>query len=763
MNFELLKNSLLLAGGVAACATVAGFLAAVWAAAVGRTAQRLLLGCAVLALCFPAFMQVNCWLDLLGASGRWRAWLPLDIYSRPGAVWILTLTLWAIPFGFNLAALQRMDCSWFELEPRLKGIQLVRYLLLPLTRSALWQSAVLVFVLSLNNFTVPALLQVRVLPAQIWVRFETNLDAMAAFLLALPVILAPALLLIFSRRQNAFTLSAGRFPYAVLKQALGSSCMTALGIASLCWIGCSVALPSWQLLGSWRTWQPLPGTWAAASPVVLNTFLLAAGASSLTAIFGVLASRCRCGRLLWLLFFVPGVLIGILFVTIFNRGFFDPVYHSVFIIMIAWFVRYCAIGWQSASTAVAAISRDQVEAGLLAGASRWQLLRHVQLPQMMPRLAVAWYLVYLLCLWDIETILLILPPGGETLAVRIFGLLHYGHNNQVNALCLLALVLAAAPLLAGAIWRRSSSALLSVCVVAAILCGCSPSSRLPESRFFQSVEIIGRRGAGAGEFNKPRSLALDREDNLYVVDMTGRVQKFSKDGKFLLSWQMPQTDLGKPKGMCLDEKGNIVVVEPHYQRVNHFSPEGKLVAQWGKSGTNRGELTLPRSVAVDSRGDVFVTEYTRVDRVQGFAGSDKKPFLLFGDPGSGPGQFNRAEGIGLDKEGRLYVADSCNHRIEVFSPDGKWLRSYGQPGNNRGEMSYPYDVRVDPAGNQFVCEFGNSRIQVFDAHDQPIEIIGGPGAAPGQFSNPWSIALNSRGDLYVCDAGNHRVQKFVRK
>lgn len=294
-------------------------------------------------------------------------------------------------------------------------------------------------------------------------------------------------------------------------------------------------------------------------------------------------------------------------------------------------------------------------------------------------------------------------------------------------------------------------------------CAKNESPSLANSHLFRAVEIIGRRGAGAGEFNKPRSLALDRSDNLYVVDMTGRVQKFSPDGRFLLSWQMPQTDLGKAKGMGRDAQGNIIVVEPHYQRVNHFSPDGKLVAQWGKSGTNAGELTLPRSVAVNSRGEIFVSEYTRVDRVQVFSGATKEPLAVLGQPGAGAGEFNRAEGLAIDSADRLYVADSCNHRIQIFGPDGKWLRSYGQPGNKIGQMSYPYDIRIDAAGNQYVCEFGNSRIQIFDAHDQPVEILGHPGAAPGEFNNPWAIALDSRGNLYVADAGNHRVQKFVHR
>jgi DNA-binding beta-propeller fold protein YncE len=283
------------------------------------------------------------------------------------------------------------------------------------------------------------------------------------------------------------------------------------------------------------------------------------------------------------------------------------------------------------------------------------------------------------------------------------------------------------------------------------------------SPLFSRVEIIGSRGTGAGQFSKPRSLTLDKQDNLFVVDMTGRVQKFSPDGRFLLSWQMTQTDLGKPKGMCRDRDGNIVVVEPHYQRVNHFTPEGKLVAQWGRRGTNAGELTLPRAVAVDTKGDVIISEYTLVDRVQKFSPLGQKALTAWGTPGLAAGQFNRAEGVAADAANRVYVADSCNHRIQIFSPDGQFLRAYGKPGAGSGELSYPYDIAVDEEGRQYVCEFGNSRIQVFDAQDRPLAIIGKAGETPGEFNNPWSIALDSKGNLFVADSQNHRVQKLVRR
>src|SRR5258707_8338598 len=135
----------------------------------------------------------------------------------------------------------------------------------------------------------------------------------------------------------------------------------------------------------------------------------------------------------------------------------------------------------------------------------------------------------------------------------------------------------------------------------------------------------------------------------------------------------------------------------------------------------------------------------------------------FGHAGTGPGEFNRPEGLCVDAQDRVYVADSCNHRIQIFSSDGKFLRAYGKAGSGKGELSYPYDICVDAAGRQYVCEFGNSRIQVFDANDRSIEIIGGPGAEPGQFGNPWGVALDSAGNLYVADLANHHVQKLIRK
>lgn len=338
---------------------------------------------------------------------------------------------------------------------------------------------------------------------------------------------------------------------------------------------------------------------------------------------------------------------------------------------------------------------------------------------------------------------------------------------------------------------------LSPFIVLALLLGCRPDTASKvftplDSKLFSAVRVIGSRGVAPGQFNKPRSLTCDRDDNLYVADITGRIQKFSPDGRFLLQWQMPQTDLGKPKGLGLDHDGHVLVIEPHYMRVNHFTTGGELVRQWGVKGTNAGEFILPRGVAQNAHGEFYLSEYTLVDRVQRFTflpvaadvrrlhppvplkqfgpdGQPEPPYIgcyvtrAWGSPGNGPGQFSRAEGLCIGQNDEVVVADSCNHRVQVFDREGKFLRSIGKAGSQPGNFSYPYDVRVDATGRLFVCEFGNSRLTVLDAQGQVTELIGGAGAAPGQFANPWSICLDTQGNLYVADSQNHRVQKLVRK
>ena len=960
MNWTLLQNSLLVSASATVLATLLGVLAALALSSLERRGRNCALALAITALALPPFLVTNCWLHYFGAAGTWRFWLPFNLFSLGGATWLLALQLWPVSALAAWAAWQTVEPPLLEADPAARGWAMIRWLLLPLAGKALGFAALLTFVLALNNFAVPAILQVKVLPAEVWVQFSTNLDPLAALRVGWPLVLAPLLVLPWLARQDVpWPRLSGPASAHIFRRQLGGGWFAmSLGIIVVL-LAFSVLLPAVQLAGSARTWTELPAaveagqgaTWhsfwfatisatavvaiglalaivlqgrtsrpsgAGVPPVTVPTVVPAVASSAnrdgwpdagsrdglphcdvaaqasppdfgfrasdflRTSDFGLRTFFC------WLPFFVPGVLLGIALIAFFNRPATFWLYRGAGIVLVALVVRYFALGWNGAALALRQSDPDLADAGRLDGATRWQLFRHIFWPQIAPQVAVTWYVVYLLCLWDVESVVLIIPPGGETLALRIFNLLHYGHNAQVNALCLTLLALALAPLLAGAVIlktgrllvarvtgqllpsvaavgalalarmvltpriRAPASSRLSVVhghrrgrlapavavqglkpagsqrsglsafrggcetaglVAAIFLAGCGrtePTNEAPlSSSLFAKAIVIGTRGVGVGQFNKPRSVAVDTNDNVYAADMTGRVQKFTPDGRYVLAWQLPQTDLGKPKGMTRDRAGRIVVIEPHYQRVNYFTPEGRLVAQWGVSGTNAGQLKMPRAAAVNSRGEICVAEYGVVERVQRFAvkgnnlssltnsestltlalspsdgervavgrvrgslepakelalASVEVEFLGgFGHYGTGPGEFNRPEGVAVDAQDRIYVADSCNHRIQVFDREGQFLRAFGRPGSGRGELGYPYDVCVDAAGRVYVCEFGNSRIQVFDANGTSLEIIGGPGAEPGQFNNPWGLALDSHENLYVADALNNRLQKLVRR
>jgi ABC-type Fe3+ transport system permease subunit/DNA-binding beta-propeller fold protein YncE len=766
VNWTLLQNSFVVAASCAVLATLLGSLCAVAAAGSSALMRKVLTTDAVVALVLPPFLVTNTWLHYFGLTGVWRTYVDFNLYSLPGTVFLITVSLWPIPFLLVLGALQRMQLIHLEQEPQLRGWPLIKYLLWPSCRPAVGLAAALSFVLALNNFSIPVLLQTKVYTEEVWLAFSTRFDYATTLKLSWPLVMGPLLLLALIRFHPIRGIfRTNEFPAGLFRDRLQGSFWFA-GFCAVCAIGISVVIPSVQLLSSTRTWTEFFPAISAGWSAATNSVLFAVLSAVCVAVLAQFARALRFGWS-WVFFLAPGVLLGIALIWLLNRPPWTAFYQSIGVVLLAYVLRYFALGWASARIAERSADHSLREMVALAGGGAWRQFRLADWPQSRGLLLAGTYVLYLLCLWEVETLLLIVPPGRETLALRIFNMLHYGHAGQVDALCVWLIILAVAPLVAAALVSKlralmAAGAAVSVLVFAT---GCSETSAHDQvrSKLFVEVQVIGSRGTGAGQFNKPRSVGVDGEDNLYVVDLTGRVQKFSPDGQYLLAWQMPQTDKGKPKGMIRDADGNLVLIEPHYSRLNHFDGNGKLIAQWGENGTNESKLQFPRAVAVNSKGDLYVSEYGLVERIQRFSHRGARFVQAFASPGTEIGQLNRAEGLGIGPDDLVYVADSCNHRIQVFSADGKFVKYFGHAGTGLGELSYPYDVRVDRDGNRFVCEFGNSRVQVFDAQDRPVEIIGGAGVEPGQMNNPWAIALDLRGNLYVADSANHRVQKFVRR
>jgi ABC-type Fe3+ transport system permease subunit len=312
--------------------------------------------------------------------------------------------------------------------------------------------------LALSNFAVPAILQVKVYPAEVWLQFNTNLDAAAARKLSWPLFVAPLLLIAFARLPE-FPWpreSSSDFSRAFRRQ-LGFPWLASIISLSTIVVLLGLVLPLAQLLITPRTWSEFIPALRAGIPAVTNSFVYAASAATIAVILGFLLAHVRWFGWLWLLFFVPGILLGISAVEAFNRPGLDWFSRTSMIVIALLIVRYLALPRSICRTALRAVDTTLVDAGRLDGAGGLALFRRIILPQIAPQIGAAAYLVYVLCLWDVETILMVIPPGGETLALRIFNLLHYGHNSHVNALCMLLLLVALAPLALFALWRFAAT------------------------------------------------------------------------------------------------------------------------------------------------------------------------------------------------------------------------------------------------------------------------------------------------------------------
>lgn len=283
-------------------------------------------------------------------------------------------------------------------------------------------------------------------------------------------------------------------------------------------------------------------------------------------------------------------------------------------------------------------------------------------------------------------------------------------------------------------------------LVLVLASGCTKAAAPDASTPIQS---IGGPGSEAGHFATPRASAWDPRGFLYVVDKTARIQKFDAAGKFLLSWNTPESEKGRPTGMVVDPKGELWVADTHYHRVLHYSTEGILLSEFGSEGNGPGQFQYPTGIAIGADGLIFVSEYGGNDRIQVFT-HDGRILRAWGSYGADPGQFERPQGIALAGD-RIYVADAANHRVQVFSLEGKLLLSWG-------DLKYPYSVSLDGDGNVLVAEYGRHRVSKFTRDGKALASAGRPGTGPAELNTPWSAIAIGGDRIAIVDSGNHRVQ-----
>ena len=138
-----------------------------------------------------------------------------------------------------------------------------------------------------------------------------------------------------------------------------------------------------------------------------------------------------------------------------------------------------------------------------------------------------------------------------------------------------------------------------------------------------------------------------------------------------------------------------------------------------------------------------------------------KPVLSFGDYGSGDGMFKYPLRVAVSDRDEIVVADSWNHRVQVFDSNGTFLRSFGHKGENAGEFIYPNGIAIDNDKNVFVADMGNHRVQILSWEGRHLGSFGGKGSLDSQLSYPWGLSLDSTGNVIVADTGNKLIKIFT--
>ena len=297
------------------------------------------------------------------------------------------------------------------------------------------------------------------------------------------------------------------------------------------------------------------------------------------------------------------------------------------------------------------------------------------------------------------------------------------------------------------------SLLFALPFVAALAGGCGPSSE-PDL-------VWGKRGVLDGDMVRPRAAVIDGDDRLWIVDFTARIQAYNLDGVYTgPTFTTPDFRNGRPSGLGVTRDGKLIVCDSHYHSIRIYDPDGtQLQEMGGESGTGPGQFGYVSDTVQDADGFFYVSEFGINERITKLD-ADGKFVAAWGKSGTAEGEFNRIRALALGPDGLLYVADSCNHRIQVFRRSGELVKVIGSEGTGAGEFSYPYDVAFGPKGDLYVVERGNHRVQKFSPAGVSIGVWGGRGRKPGQFSDPWALVVDRKGRVHVIDTENHRVQRI---
>ena len=291
------------------------------------------------------------------------------------------------------------------------------------------------------------------------------------------------------------------------------------------------------------------------------------------------------------------------------------------------------------------------------------------------------------------------------------------------------------------------------------------------------------------EWGQVISVDPDRAGHMWVFHRASpAILEFDKSGKLLKSFG--ENMFVQPHGMDIDREGNVWVTDAQGRggkghQVFKFSPDGKILMTLGKAGVpgdGPDTFNQPSDVKIAPNGDIFVADGHGGNsnaRIVKFS-KDGRFIKTWGKKGSGPGEFNTPHTLAMDSRGRLFVGDRGNNRIQIFDQDGKFLDEWKQ-------FSSPSGIFIDKNDVMYVADSDSNMsknpgwrrgIRIGSAKDGKVTAFipdtennvdgeerwnyrGGP--LKSVTSGPEGVAADAQGNVYAAEVGPRSFKKYVRK
>jgi iron(III) transport system permease protein len=473
-TWVLFRNSLLLATLTTAIAGLAGVTLGILVAKTDLPFGSSLSVVFCLPLLFPPYILAVGWFEILGRGGILTRWIGPTagektsrwLFGLPGAVLVLASAFLPIILLLTITYLRGMNPSLEEAGRLSSGWpSVIRRITLPLIMPGILLSLVLVFLLSMGEFGAPAFLRLSVFPVASFTQSSAFYNFGAATAAAMPVIAVVLVGLLAVERvlhkktysfrwggQPAFDrIPLGRKrPFALMAVIALAAILVGMPLGGVLWHGASITA--------------LSDAVQRAGGSAIRSVLYAGISASLLCVLGfflaylvdrrALAGWWSLDALTLFLFTLPGTVIAIGLIALWNHPSTNWIYATPAMLIIGFVAQYAALSVRIVMAGYSQISPSLEEAAEVAGVGWFRRVFGILAPVARPVLVTAWAVTFVFCLRDVALPLLLAPPGRDTLTARTMTLMANGSPELIAALCLLAVLLALVPLSALAVvWR----------------------------------------------------------------------------------------------------------------------------------------------------------------------------------------------------------------------------------------------------------------------------------------------------------------------